>query len=215
MAIDTNVTVCIPTLNRYDLLQECIKSLHSGVAKPKEIVVMNNGKEYVENKDDVKVISFGRNIGVASSWNWFMKNVQFPMLICNDDLEFGPNDILKFQNAYDAGFEFLYTDNISHLNMFSCFMPTLTCVEEVGYFDEEFYPAYFEDNDYFYRMKLASINFGRVVTELKHVGSATLQNFSADAMSLHHDNFRKNKKYYINKWGGEPHQEQYVRPFNE
>jgi len=98
---------------------------------------------------------------------------------------------------------------------FSCFAIDKKTFEKVGPFDEGFYPAYFEDNDYHYRMKQADIRavccYG---AEYYHFGSRT------KALSVEFTNYIaqrhvKNEQYYIEKWGGKPGEEKYIRPFND
>ena len=138
------------------------------------------------------------------------------MLICNDDIFFGKDDLQNFLDAYNSNVGcFYYPENVPNLNMFSCFMLTPEVVEKVGYFDESFYPAYFEDNDYAYRMSLAGLltKVRQVKTGMKHIGSATITAFTPEQLAKHHRNFNKNSEYYTQKWGGQPHHEHYKTPF--
>lgn len=221
-----NITLCIPTLNQYDLLFKCVESSVSGNVKPKKISIVDNGQSLPEynrtlldnicknNDMELSIYVPFHNLGVAKSWNWFIQKERHPMLIANDDLEFSDLDIRNFNNAYyETKASFFYPANISSLNMFSCFMPTLDLILAVGLFDESFYPAYFEDNDYYYRMKLAGIELQEVPTKIIHKGSATINAFDSDRKKLHHENFRKNWIFYQEKWGGTPHNETYTTPF--
>jgi GT2 family glycosyltransferase len=86
-----------------------------------------------------------------------------------------------------------------------------TTFEKVGEFDEGFFPAYFEDNDYAYRMKL----MGMGITKIPYL----IPSVHRVSQTMEHDDsvrvrFHKNKKRYIEKWGGEPMQEKYKTPFN-
>lgn len=213
----TDITVCIPTLNRYDLLRKELDSLLTGTIIPKKVVVINNGVEKFDYKyEDLDVLSFGENLGVAKSWNWFLNNVSFPMLIANDDLEFGKDDLALFSQYYDQNkADFYYPENINHLNVFSCFMPTKECIEKVGLFDTQFKRGYFEDNDFFRRMMLLGIKIMAVPTNLTHFVSGTFKGLEKKDQEEHHRLFRENRAYYIKKWGGEPHQEIYRSPFNK
>jgi GT2 family glycosyltransferase len=97
---------------------------------------------------------------------------------------------------------------------FSCFGISQACFEQVSYFDEAFYPAYFEDNDYHYRMGLAGIkavcNYGNPYW---HYGSRTKQaNPEIDGYIRYC--YAQNREYFITKWGGEPGEETYKIPFD-
>jgi hypothetical protein len=64
-------------------------------------------------------------------------------------------------------------------------------------------------------MKLLGLDSANVTgTSYFHAGSATLGKFDIMRKMMHHHNFSKNTDYYIAKWGGLPHEEQFTRPFN-
>lgn len=215
------MNLCIPVLNGYDLLYKCIESALNGNLKPSMIYVVDNGNELPQRVRDIagkKLFLYtpSSNLGVAASWNWFLKTVTHPMMITNHDIEFDHYDISRFGGAYfNSESEFFYTSNVSHLNMFSCFMPTKAVVDKVGLFDEQFFPAYFEDNDYFYRMQLAGIKLEALQTNITHYPSSTLERYTPEQKEAHHGQFRSNQSYYIAKWGGTPHKEVYRSPFNQ
>ncbi len=98
---------------------------------------------------------------------------------------------------------------------FSAFVLSRHCWETVGAFDEQFFPAYFEDNDYHRRIVLAGL---RAVVHppamFYHFGSRT-QNESCSSPIVSGGAFDKNRDYYIKKWGGPPGAETFDTPFNE
>lgn len=97
---------------------------------------------------------------------------------------------------------------------FACFMVRPTIKTRVGSFDENFSPAYFEDNDYHYRIKLAGLYaFNDVSAPYYHYGSQT-QNANSDLPVVPPFAFELNRSYYIDKWGGEPGKETYMHPYN-
>ena len=98
---------------------------------------------------------------------------------------------------------------------FSCFMINNETIKKVGYFDENFYPAYFEDNDYHMRINLAGFKAVKVNTAIYyHYGSMTIKE-GADIKRLSNAHYLKNKEYYKTKWGGDPGKEKYKTPFNK
>lgn len=209
------ITIGIPTLNRYDKLEQCLKSIERSSMTAKVTIVDNGGKFDLSPDLDFSVHTPAKNMGVAASWNFLLQKVSEPLIICNDDIEFGVNDIEAFYNFYqtsDAGV--LYTDNVDFLNMFSCFMVRPATIEKIGYFDEAFYPAYFEDCDYFRRMVLGEISWQAVPTNIIHTASSTLKGYSSTQMLRHHADFNKNQEYYTEKWGGMPGHETLTRAFN-
>jgi len=88
-------------------------------------------------------------------------------------------------------------------------------VEAVGWFDENIYPAYFEDNDMHYRMKLAGVvSYIDTRIVVNHFGSAT-QNADPDSPNVTASRFQAIKAYYIRKWGGEVGKEIFNRPWDK
>lgn len=95
---------------------------------------------------------------------------------------------------------------------FACFMINKVCWQVVGRFDENFHPAYFEDNDYHRRILMANFS-ARIVPQAPyyHYGSQTQKS----ANVVQSEQFEKNKHYYQKKWGGAPGAEIYANPFNQ
>lgn len=209
------MNIGIPTLNRYDKLAECLQSIERSTLVPK-VTIVDNGGKFQSPQMDLSIYTPDKNLGVAASWNWLIDIVEEPLLICNDDIQFGLNDIQAFEDMYrssDAGL--LYTDNLNFLNMFSCFMIRPQTIEQIGKFDEAFYPAYFEDCDYFRRMFLGGISWQSVPTRIEHSASSTLEAYTTAQLNQHHTDFRKNRDYYVQKWGAGPEHEIYKTAFNK
>lgn len=96
---------------------------------------------------------------------------------------------------------------------FSCFIITEEC-HRYFQFDEQFIPAYHEDNDYHRRLQLAGYGeriFGLNLPFL-HIGSATV-NRSPEALAAWGPRFEACRAYYVQKWGGLPHHELHSIPF--
>jgi len=181
------------------------------------------------------------NSGTARSWNYgvadgFEKGSDYVVVLNNDILchpecinrlarrmeqndvamataldvrgEVGaPEEVLRIPaNAKDGVAE------SEHPN-FSAFILNRHCWETVGAFDEGFFPAYFEDNDYHRRIVLAG--FRAVVhppAMFYHYGSRT-QNESGAGPVVSGDLFQRNRAYYVRKWGGPPGAESFTTPF--
>ena len=91
---------------------------------------------------------------------------------------------------------------------------TPTLLDRVGYFDENFFPGYFEDNDYRYRLKLTNTKITSIPLTNEHQTSSTLKS-STLFQQKNNFTFQENYNYYIKKWGGPPNKETYVTPFNK
>jgi hypothetical protein len=91
--------------------------------------------------------------------------------------------------------------------------------DKVGYFDETFYPAYFEDNDYYWRMCLANEPIIQASTELFEHGkdgkwSCTLNSGDENLRKKIQTGCDSNYHYFVAKWGGEPRKEVFTTPFD-
>lgn len=219
------MNVCIPTLNRYDKLKELIDSLTSGSRVPDGIYILDNGGRFdIEllpklKEDQLKIIyksTFGTNIGVAGSWNYFIRNVSDIRIICNDDIVFDYDALEQFEKQWSP--EYMTWASGAYLtNAFSCFAIPDYVVNKIGFFDETISPnyAYFEDNDYFRRIQLSGmITPVPVLVNVKHSTSSTLKGFTAIEKKEHHRKFKIAKENYIKKWGGTPGNEKYLTPYN-
>jgi GT2 family glycosyltransferase len=229
------IRYCIPTLNQIQWVVDehlpsidysLIQGLHLHISDYEE-QLYNGGSlgnftdiqkvNDIMSKTNVQFIvtSSGDNLGVAPSWNKFIKDAIKDgfdaVIVANDDIRLYEGSLEKFINALKS-YEFV---SFAGQNAFSFFGLRLSVVDKVGYFDEAFWPAYYEDNDYNMRLKLAGVEM-HIVLEPSyfHAQSATLGKFNSERKLMHHHNFRKNTEYYIKKWGGLPHNETYTEPFD-
>ena len=98
---------------------------------------------------------------------------------------------------------------------FSCFLISKAC-HELYRFDENFVPAYHEDNDYHRRMTLAGDGdrIFSVNVPFLHYGSVTI-NRDEKTKAAWGAKFEKCRAYYVKKWGGLPGAETFETPFDE
>jgi GT2 family glycosyltransferase len=201
----------IPTINRADLLNEALANYFEDF-KNTEIVICDNGKqEIITRERNFVIYRPENNLGVSGSWNMIMDYAEkvkaTHVLMLNDDIYLGKseeevNAIVRLWNP-----EFLCTE----LNWCS-FILSVNAYLKVGKFDENFFPAYFEDNDYFRRMQLAGVTIivNPMLNPVVYRNSMTIQK----TPELN-NGFEKNRQYYISKWGGQPTQETFSTPFNQ
>src|SRR5262249_36494886 len=84
---------------------------------------------------------------------------------------------------------------------FTCFMALRSTFDNHGWFDPNFKPAYFEDNDYYARIVLAGGQCQVVhAAQFYHHGSMTVR---LDPEAAHHVKywFELNRGYFARKWG--------------
>jgi GT2 family glycosyltransferase len=100
---------------------------------------------------------------------------------------------------------------------FSAFMVDKLTWEFCGEFDELFAPAYFEDNDFHYRMKLANAEAIVYPPALfYHYGSKTQNEANENGRPLvPGPMFENNRAAFVRKWGGVPGHETYTHPCND
>lgn len=222
----------IPVLNRGDLLLRCLKSIDFPIG---EIVIINNGRDpSVANAIrkfllDLRLrvhenytIVWDRpdNLGVAGSWNALLKRANeigsHYVVIAGNDMQFAPGDLQRVHE-----FAILHPDHelcFGHAHNF--FAIRTGSVNSIGYFDENFYPAYLEDCDHFYRIKLTGAKTANVPGctsihgEAPSWGSSTIHSDPEYRAACHRTHGR-NFEYYRAKWGGNNGHEIFTHPFND
>lgn len=219
MSVLQEINICIPTLNRYDKLSLLLDSLEKGSLMPNNVYILDNGGNLTVDRKynfEVHVFKYGINLGVAGSWNWFIDNIPELRLICNDDLIFREHSLKTFvENSHP---EIISSPEGMASNAYSCFIFPNKTLELIGRFDDSISPnyAYFEDNDYAYRLKLKGLSLyivGNV--DISHDHSSTLKAFSETQRSEHHRKFNKARDNYKRKWGGLPGHEKFITPYNK
>lgn len=179
----------------------------------------------------IVIPNYEDNIGVSAGWNVGLREASrlgFALsLICNDDTVLQPGTINKLvQSMTDY-------DLVTAINMrdkpltpsegysddpdFSCFMVWTHDFGprgRHGEFDENFTPAYFEDNDMHYRIKMSGRRaVCRTDAGHYHQGSVT-QNWGGQQV-VTGPMFIQNQMYYVRKWGGTPGWETHRTPFDD
>lgn len=203
-------SVGVPTLNRADLLHESMAS-HNHLMPNIPYLIIDNGNQDIDiDYNNIAVMNPGENIGVAASWNCLC-NLIFKTkdyaLILNDDVVLGrtENDMAMFIGKHPN------YDIFVSLNGFCSFILTKKAWEVIGKFDENFFPAYFEDNDYMRRIALAGLHVLHTpfLTPMIFRKSMTLEKDRTTVLR-----FEICQNYYVRKWGGMPEKEIYDLPFD-
>ena len=154
---------------------------------------------------------------VAGAWNWgcstaFGEAADF-CLVMGNDVELSPGCLDALVNYGVLGGADLWTARAAGLDSppecgvvdgradFCCFMVSQNTLRKFGTFDENFRPAYFEDNDYFARIVQGGGSCQILLDALcYHRGSMTMK---LEAEAAHHVRhwFESNRKRYADKWG--------------
>jgi glycosyltransferase involved in cell wall biosynthesis len=214
------IVLGVPVLSRYDLLERLLASAEAGTSKPDRYLIVDNGGKFdagsaavtraIARGATVSVLSPGKNLGVAASWNAILTAAHpATAIVSNDDITLGPETLARLA-ASDA--DFTIAEGPPHANGWCLFAQTARCTERVGLYDTLFYPAYYEDTDYHRRLTLAGIEPLRLPTDHAHEGWATIKLEGYDGPT--YQGQKKNLDYYVEKWGGPPGNERFTRPFN-
>ena len=197
-------------------------------------------------RHDFEVIRFNPNQGLQKAWNTILDygfNNGFDyVFIGNNDTIYHPNTISHLMRALNNSQsdvvmvtainikgecptpEAIYTiDETTKANLeanehpdFSAFMVNKKFLDEVGYADEGFYPAFFEDNDLHRRIKMAGLRaLNCPMAVYYHFGSGTQYNPKYQEGRVDGEKFAKNRHYYASKWGNIPGHETFAKPFND
>jgi hypothetical protein len=171
------------------------------------------------------------NIGVSGGWNQGLRNAIRDdldyLFIMNDDIVMQPHSMTRMMrgvennhlvtafNTRDENYDHLDETHYIESPDYACFVVRpWEFVTRFGYFDENFAPAYFEDNDMNYRIKLAGGKDRKCTSApMYHAGSVT-QNWGG-VPHVSSEMFEDNREYYRQKWGGLPGEETFKTPFNK
>jgi len=188
--------IVLPVIKYPFLVARCISKL----PKDKLLIIDNSQESFCKQFYKYDVEYHPENLGVGASWNVGLKRGHdyTIFLSASMDVKGSLNDWLSKASEYG-----LYSNHFWHLVAIG-----KKTVEKIGYIDENFYPAYYEDNDYKRRMELASIYLPKCEIEASSAGNAMSKKAGVPL------NIPACQEYYIKKWGALPPNETYLTPFN-
>jgi hypothetical protein len=205
--MNSELTVGIPTVTRYDLLQKSIARLALGTRRPDRIILIDNGGRFenlFESQIPIELVRPTYNLGVAASWNEILRRADGDVVILNDDVFVGPQTVERMWSTTGL----LVSPIVGR--EFSCFLQRRELWEKLGPYDEGFWPAYHEDADYAWRMKLRGISCEIIPSDgVDHVIGATGQTYEPSKRYV-----PLVLKRYAHKWGGPYQREVFNEPWN-
>lgn len=239
-----NLAIILPTYNCLDYTKRFLKSIKTTHKYKLIVVdngSTDGTTNYFETEliEDLVYLPQGRNTGVAGGWNIGVKKaIELGcdhFLICNTDILLHEHTIdalvarmekggVDLVSPVDIRCEVIVPEDIFELKdkedseapnpNFSCYLLSKKCYESIGPFDEGFYPAFYEDNSWHYKMKLNNLK-GITTTSAMfyHFGSRSQNQVPTGICDG--NRFNENRQYYIRKWGGMPGQETFKYPFND
>lgn len=204
-------TIAIPTLNRKDLLKECLDDLYRGNFTG-HLLLIDNGDQNLHDLEilqdkDYTIQENPENLGVAGSWNQIGEIVfdgrgEEEVIILNDDIAMG----LDWENLNRRYQGLGQTGLVRSPFFWSAFRWTNSLRREVGLFDEKFFPAYREDSDYERRCELAGVAVYKDPVLDPQVKRMESSGKNAEAIG-------PSTMRYLEKWGGLPGHETFTTPF--
>jgi len=196
------------TIGNWDLMGPHFESIYRTYPYPKEIFIIPN-------------IDYGLSLSAAI-------NTGFKRAIAEkcDALCYIADDVTVGDGAIETVVRHLLENELWMVNAsgenssgWDFFAVRDIIFEQIGFWDESFYPAYFEDNDFARRLWIKEQHIGQkmhdyISVPFVHLGSQTIKRLDGAELNKHHENFNKNKAHYVAKWGGEPGNEKFMFPFN-
>jgi GT2 family glycosyltransferase len=198
---------------------ECYLFLHSQIPEVRAVC------ERMAAYQGVHYYDYGENRGLARSWNdglydGYNQGMDV-MLIANDDALPQHDDATRIgrvavrnRDLYMVSGRGVDLREMKSGDMlFALAAVNPIALGKIGYFDENLFPIYYEDCDYYRRAQLAGLERHCLsTTYIQHAGSKSLDLIAAP---VHEDRYRRNQAYYFRKWGGEKGHEVFATPFNQ
>ena len=210
--METKLIIGIPTINRADLLNEALEKYFEDFQDTEIFIVDNGNQSIITREKKFAIYKPAENLGVAKSWNIIMdyadKLDATHVLMLNDDIYLGKTE-------HEIKMLIRNNENVDFINSFYNWCSYILKVEAwkiAGKFDEDFFPAYFEDNSFDYKMTLS----GRKKTWTSFLDPLIYRNSMTIAKDPALNNrFEHNRQLYIRMWGGIPTEEKYITKFNQ
>lgn len=167
----------------------------------------------------VIIDNYNDNMGVGPAWNAGLVHASQlgsdAAIVVNDDVVFEPGVMRKMCHSLTQGYDLVSPQNstgVCHpygLNFWCFAVKPKEFLQKFGTFDENFAPAYYEDDDMARRIKLKGGRIRTLDDRIYHQVEATSSGVIDRSV------WDKNLAYYVEKWGGEPQHERFPYPYNE
>jgi len=229
-------SICVPVVGIpvFRGVELMLRAARSAAQLACSLVIVQNGPDpemdvglrQLRSEISFTLVSFSENKGVSAAWNAIIKSdPKAPYwLIMNSDVAFqaGTTDDIKKElhqrlepqlNSVAEWKEGLiqFGFNTTHGRQFGfvAFALTHEAVDKAGTFDENIYPAYFEDTEYNHRLSMAKIRVGNFETHAVIHGAEGVHDYKSGTViaARVNDPFtRETKRAYNNlyvakKWG--------------
>lgn len=189
----------IPVLNRFDLLERTLASIDYPVDEI--LVIDNSGKLDLPEQENLTVLNMPNNFGVAGSWNLGIKC--FPKapywMIGSNDNPWAPGSIEMMADLATED-NLVWSDKA-----WDCYTIGSNIIKTVGLFDENYYPAYYEDTDYSERLRRYGLSNAIVHSDapMNQIGTCTTIASDKDLAIKNTKTNQSNREYFHSKIYGE------------
>ena len=227
VTVDISIPVIgVPVVNGFHWMERLVNSVDYPVD---ELVILNNNGrgELTEQLDNltkieheyikkITVCHLPSNIGCSGAWNMIIKcymNAPY-WIISNNDIQFSPGllkDMVQKNEDLDVGM--VYGNGQAQWDLF---LINDWVVQKCGLFDENLYPAYVEDVDYYIRLILSNIKTTHSNIPYLHgekdyatTGSQTWRLDPSLQGKLAHSRILNENWYIYYKWGPEWRDQEY------
>lgn len=193
-------SMIVPTLTRHDLLVGMLASIDYPVGLL--IIVNNDSSANFEGTHAIadcvaeyRVLNMPANLGVAGSWNLGIKVTPFApwWFVASDDVVFEPGALEKFAGEC-APERLTVSSEWPHWQFFGV---GESVVDRVGLFDENLYPANFEDDDYQRRCEVLGVDVYRSDVAHSHVKQGTVH--APEWAASNARTYNANEVYFVRK----------------
>lgn len=223
-SVDRIPVIGVPIVNGFHWIKRLVESIDYPVGHL--IIINNNGRGELTDEldilaktkykfiDKISVTHLPANIGCAGAWNLIIKScINSPSwIIVNNDIAFSPGMLEEMHReavTTDSGMVHAKKSDWGG-GAYDAFLIKDWVVQKCGLFDENLYPAYAEDVDYYIRVKNEGIKISILNIDYLH-GDKDYETTGAQTWRLDVslkekiDNSRiLNENEYLNKkWGNE------------
>jgi len=207
------VAVCIPAFSDPINIDECVKSILESNSNHYEldILLFNNSnrqdiislcKELSYENEEIRLFDNRTNRGCSVCWNDAIEHVfvhdqnkYAALIIVNDDTKFNNNSFVELVDYV--------TKNPDHAVIkgagYSVFGYTRLAYEKLGFFDENIYPAYFEDTDFSARIQNSGLSEIDYAVDISHIGSSSIPSNNL-RRTFEEVYLPRTRAYYHKKW---------------
>ena len=209
-----------PVISRFDLLERMLASINEPVERG---IVIDNARSGYRIPEGLAPGFFVfeppfDSLGYTGSINFVIgQTPDAPWWMwCSNDEAFGPDDLANITERMEQAGDspVIITDD------YAWGAVNRATIDRIGLFDEwEFWPIYFDDQDYSYRAKLAGVKWirytGAVIHGADGYSNSLTINSDPGLAKSNAVSWEINRKAYVAKWGAAPpDQPLYTKPWN-